>query len=211
MNRFDTRDATGAAVREARDRGEGRRRAAVVLEVDALGTTALVMPDGPDDGSAVMGPHGAEVVCPTALSPGDRVLVEYVPPHGCQVVGRRGGDVDPWHRVGDPGEPDWNGVWQHHSTAGDPGTGAPGYVRFRSVGILTVLAGLAERPSGSVMTMFRLPPQYAPENDIVVQASNILTGATGLVIRQDGDLESPSAGELYLDGIAFPRAFWGGT
>lgn len=197
------REGTAASVQSARrGRRTGLERAGVVTSVDALNRVAMVVADATSD------EVGAEIACPTTIFAGDRVMLRFEQPHGLKVVGRLGGDFDPWHILDEQDEPSFNGVWGHRTTAPAadyPGTAAPGLVRFRAVGLFTVLAGHAERASGSVQTMFRLPPDYCPENDLVMQASNFLTASTGLVIRRDGDLESPSSGDIVLDGIMFPR------
>lgn len=173
---------------------------AVVVNVDISGVLAEVQCDGPDERV-----FGAQLLN-TAVFPGDRVEVMFVPPSGAFVIGRRGGDFDTWHIVGDEGEPAFVAGWDHDTGTLFPGNDAPALVSFRRIGRITELRGRTQRTSGSAAAIFPLPPDYRPENDlsfITVGVSGGLPTPALVVVHRSGLVECPTNTELHLDGVMF--------
>lgn len=178
-------------------------RPATVLDTSSDGTLAEVALDADLEGT----PVGVQIIYPTGIFPGDRVLIMFDSPHGAYLIGRRGGDFDRWHIVGNPDEteaPQFNTGWGNHSTTSWPNTPNPGWVSYRRHGRVVELRGLAERTSGSSTAIFRLPQGYCPENELLIAGVGALTGYLAVQIEQIGWVRAPAGGSVVsLDGISF--------
>ena len=169
-------------------------RPGVVTAVDPTNTTALVVADGPPNVDLTgedSGPHGAAVAAPVTLRIGDRVLLLYTGT-GCFVIGRRQGDWEDWHTVGDDSEPPYTSAWQPAAGTVPPGHNgfAPAMFTMRSG--LVVLQGRAERvtPASGTDNVFILPEAYWPSNDLFLRCSGSLGASQFLTI-------------VVLDGVSY--------
>jgi hypothetical protein len=201
-------NAAVAGARRVAAEGAMVTRAGIVMEVDPLNATALVAADGPDSGS-----FGADIVAPVTLFPGDRVMLLFAPPHGAMVIGRRSGDFDDWHVVGDEGEPQFTG-WETAAGTVGPGQNGQGVVMFTRRSGVTYLQGQAARLGGGGSGVFELPEGYRPYTDLVLRTSSGTSGGGFLpvsdimTIDQATGLVSANGppDRLWLDGISFPAA-----
>lgn len=206
------REMVRAAVQEAGHVAETMTlavRPGVVVAIDPTNTTALVQPDGPLTGDTASEPFGADVVAPITLHAGDRVMLLFVPPHGCLVLGRRSGDWDDWHVVGNEGEPDYDGGkgvrWDHAPGTVYPGQAGPSVPSFTRRGGRVELRGNAARVAGSNNNVFPLPQGYRPENDLMVLGVTGLGVSTLVGISASTGMITVPAGpsNVVLDGISF--------
>lgn len=197
------REMVNASVQAGRDAALEQTptlKPGVVMAVDPTNTVADVTADGPDTTT-----FPADVVCSTVLHPGDRVMLLFVPPHGCMVLGRRSGDWDDWHIVGTEGEPTFFTGWAHAAGTNPPGQDTPAQVMFTRRGDRTELRGRASS-TGSSLPVFALPEGYRPENDLLVPALTTLGAHTILAIdKAAGHVAVASAGidEIIFDGISY--------
>jgi hypothetical protein len=191
-----TQAAIDASVQEAlRKAPRPIFRPAVVMDVDLESSLPLVVCDGPDEQI-----FGAQLLS-GAVFPGDRVEIMFLEPHGAFIVGRRGGDFDPWHIVGAEGEPQFATGWTNTS----PGTGPDGtdnhsVTKFRRLYRMVELRGLPGRASGSGTLIFQLPPDYTPENNLSFVVPHQL-GTALLEVRGYG---SPNPGGIIMVVAANP-------
>lgn len=180
---------------------------AVVTAIDIQGVIAEVQCDGPDEPV-----FGAQLLN-TAVFPGDRVQVMFVPPSGAFVIGRRGGDYDQWHMVGDANEPEFLNLWASVPGTRFPGNDAPAVAMFRRMGRIVELRGSIEYDEGNTnpptvasRNVFSLPPDYRPENDlrfIVVQSTGLGPTSTAVTVGHDGLVNVEVERSAFLDGIMY--------
>lgn len=180
---------------------------AVVVDIDVQGVIAEVQCDGPDEPV-----FGAQLLN-TSVFPGDRVEIMFVPPSGAFVIGRRGGDFDPWHFVGHAGEPQFLPGWRNVAGTNFPGNDTPAAASFRRTGRLCELRGWIEfnlagdtSPTGSQINAFSVPPDYRPENDlrfIVVQQTGLGPTTTAVTVERSGLVIVEVGGNAVLDGILY--------
>lgn len=181
-------------------------RPGVVVSVDPTNTTAMVQPDGPEgaDGST----HGAAVICPVTLRIGDRVMLRYdgSSPRAT-VVGRRSGDWDYWHTIGDDGEPPFTSAWHHTAGTTFPGQNGPAQLMFTTRSGRLELRGSVTRdvPGAGGNDIFTLPEYAWPDNDLLLRASGALGSSTVISVDQATGQLSALAGDdtVVLDGISF--------
>ena len=94
-------------------------------------------------------------------------------------AGGGGCDEGPWHYVGDPGEPAYEGDWQDNLS----------FTRFRTVCDETEIEISATGTSGSVI--FTLPAGYAPSISIyAIVGDGSSTGSHNVVVYSDGTVNS---------------------
>lgn len=181
---------------------------AVVVDIDVSGVIAEVQCDGPEEPV-----FGAQLLN-TAVFPGDRVEVMFVPPSGAFVIGRRGGDFDPWHMVGQSDEPPFLNLWDNVTGTQFPGNDAPALAMFRRMGRIVELRGNVEYDEGNsnpaagsaLRNVFSLPPDYRPENDlrfVVVQQTGLGPTTTVVSVSRDGLVNVEVERSAFLDGIMF--------
>jgi hypothetical protein len=139
---------------------------AVVASVDTESTLPQVICDGPEER-----PFGAQLLS-GAVFPGDRVEIMFLDPHGAFIVGRRGGDYDPWHQVGLEEEPPFATGWTNASGSGGEGTDNHAVTKFRRLYRMVELRGLPGRASGGGTLIFTLPPDYRPPNNLSFVTTN---------------------------------------
>lgn len=170
----------------------------VVLAVDPTNTVATVQADGPNE------PHGAAVVCPVTLRPGDRVMLRYSGNKpGCMVIGRRSGDWDDWHVVDDDGEPPFLNNWANVAGTTFPGQNGPAQTMFTMRSGRVELRGQCERVGGSA-GIFELPEAYWPDNDLLLAAQGLLGSHISIGIEMSTGLVSVAAGNLVVfDGVTY--------
>jgi hypothetical protein len=174
-------------------------RAAIVLDIDPTNAQANIAVDGPD-GSAIP----AQVVGPTRYYPGDRVMVLFPHPRGALIIGRFAGDWDGWHVVGGDGEPAFSTGWGAAAGTVALGANGPAVPMFTKRGDRVELRGQAERSSGSIQTIWRLPEGYRPENDLLIQAGTTLGAVQVLSIGNTGNVAVPVGSTFgVLDGVSF--------
>jgi hypothetical protein len=195
------REAIAAAVQAALAKSEAPTfKPAVVINVDVSGVIAEVQCDGPEEPI-----FGAQLLN-TAVFPGDRVEIMFAPPAGAFVIGRRGGDFDPWHFVGHAGEPSFTTGWRNDSLAEFPGNDDFALVSFRRMGRIVELRGRAERFSGAATNIFSLPPDYRPENDLnfmIIGVNGLLPEPALVTVFRSGLIQNTSHSVLHLDGIMY--------
>jgi hypothetical protein len=181
---------------------------AVVASVDTESTLPQVVCDGPDER-----PFGAQLLS-GAVFPGDRVEIMFLDPHGAFIVGRRGGDYDPWHVIGSEEEPQFEdpgggGQWIHNTGTVGLGQDGPPQVMFRRLYRLVELRGIAGRTAGAGINIFFLPPDYRPENDLsYFQPYGVATGI--VTVYRSGLVEATSGNPgngVNLAGILFSTNF----
>jgi hypothetical protein len=176
-------------------------RPAVVTAVDATGTTATCIADGPNGVE-----FGAKIIYPTGIIPGDRVMLMYMPPR-VFLIGRQGGDFDSWHVVGNEGEPPFASGWVNAAGSQLLNVEGSAQTMFRRHGRIVELRGLPGRASGSTNLVFTLPPNYRPENMLtfpVVQGVGPDVGFMLIHINGDVELFVPAPGTgTPIDGIMF--------
>lgn len=170
----------------------------VIVSVDPTNTTAMVQADGPND------PHGAAIVAPVTLRPGDRVMLLYVGDKpGCYVIGRRSGDWDDWHLVGDDGEPPFLNAWGNVAGTTFPGQNGPMQVGFTIRSGRVELRGQCERSTGAA-SIVELPEAYWPENDLVLAAQGALGAHISITIDQaTGTIATTSGNLVVFDGVSY--------
>lgn len=175
-------------------------RRATVISVDPTNRVAVVQAVGPDGG-----PFGALVAAPVTLWPGDVVQVLFVQPHGALILGRMHGDWDAWHTVGQDGEPPFGTGWGAEGTTTVPGYDGPPVPAFTHRSGRVELRGWAERSSGTNDTVFQLPEQYRPENDLLIPALGAVGAHTVVTVdRSSGSVVSAAGVNLLiLDGVSF--------
>lgn len=197
-------DAVRAATQAGAQAGADQApitRPAVVASVDPTNVIAMVQLDGPDNT-----PIGATVAAAITVFPGDRVLLMFVPPHGCYVIGRRGGDMGDWTPVGGL-EAQFGTGWQEEAGTTPPGFGGPAVPMFTRRSGLVELRGRAERVSGSGTTVLTLPQDCWPANDLLVSALTSLGAHTPLTISDGGVVSAASGVTLVImDGITYHAA-----
>lgn len=176
----------------------------IVLTVDPTNVMANVAVDGDATGSS----FGADILAPNRFVSGDRVMLMFVKPHGCYVVGRRQGDWDDWHVVGNDDEAQFGTGWTHDASTSGLGTNAPAYVSFTRRSDRVELRGMADQVSGSSDVIFTLPDGYRPANDLYLSALGALTVNTSIRIDMlSGDVARNGADTtIILDGISFVAA-----
>lgn len=170
----------------------------VVLAVDPTNTVATVQADGPNE------PHGASVVCPVTLRPGDRVMLRYSGNKpGCMVIGRRSGDWDDWHLVGDDGEPPFLNAWGNSAGTTFPGQNGDAQVMFTMRSGRVELRGRCERASGAA-GIFNLPEAYWPDNDLILAVQAGLGSQANVTIGMLTGLVSVFSGNIVIfDGVSY--------
>ena len=171
----------------------------IVLSVDQLNTVATVQADGPND------PHGAYIVAPTTLFPGDRVLLMFVSsPPSCLVIGRQSGDMDEWHIVGTSGEPQFVTGWGHSAGTVPPSQNGNAQIMFTRRGGRVELRGRATRTSGASTVVFALPEAYWPDNDLLLPGQGALGAHLSVgVDKATGNVSVSGGTELVLDGLSY--------
>lgn len=191
--------AAAQAGRDAAVAASATVSAGIVSSVDQLNTVAMVQADGPND------PHGAYIVAPTTIMPGDRVLLLYTAaPPACYVVGRQSGDMDEWHIVGTSGEPQFVTGWGHSAGTVAPSQNGNAQIMFTRRGGRVELRGRATRTSGASANVFALPEAYWPDNDLLLPGQGALGAHLSVGIEMTTGMVSVSAGsELVLDGLSY--------
>jgi len=175
----------------------------VVVSVDPTNTTALVRPDGPE--GPLGDTHGASIAAPVTLRPGDRVLLMYAGSSpGCFVLGRRSGDCEDWHIVGNDAEPQFTGTWGHTAGTVPPGQNGNAQVMFTMRSGRVELRGWAHRASGALNPIFTLPEPYWPDNDLTIPCVGAFGAVTVFTIdRATGVLASSGGADIILDGVSY--------
>lgn len=200
-------EAVDAAVRQAASRQTlPLTRPAVVTAIGPTNSIAEILVDGDDDVS------GAQVVAPIGIIVGDRVMVMFVQPHGALIIGRRTGDFDDWHVIGNEDEPPFGTNW-----AAAPGTGALnqavtfGLPSFRRRGRLMELRGRAYRPSVAANNVvYALPQDYRPQNDLTfLQIFGPIATYGFVVVRAAGNVEVLNGPTSSVDGASGFASFDG--
>lgn len=176
----------------------------VVVSVDPTNTIAMVQADGPE-GDVTAGPHGAAVVAPVTLVPGDRVMLLYTgTAPGCLVLGRRSGDWDEWHTVGDIDEPPFIGTWAAAAGTTFPGQNGPAAPMFTMRSGRVELRGRAHRASGALNNIYTLPEPYWPDNDLLISCIGVLGSNTSFTIDMStGIVASTGGADIILDGVSY--------
>lgn len=171
----------------------------VVLSIDPTNTMAIVQADGPND------PHGAAVVAPVTLRPGDRVMLHYSGDAArCIVLGRRSGDFDDWHTVGQPDEPQFVTGWGHSAGTTFPGQNGNAEVMFTMRSGRVELRGRATRTSGASAAIFTLPEPAWPDNDLLLSAQGAVGAHINVTIDMATGVVGVSTGtECVFDGISY--------
>jgi hypothetical protein len=171
----------------------------VVLSVDPTNTVAIVKADGPNE------PHGAAVVAPVTLRPGDRVMLLYTGEKpGCIVIGRRSGDYDDWHVVGDEGEPQFVSGWGHTAGTTFPGQNGDAQFMFTMRSGRVELRGRASRTSGSSQAITTMPEYAWPDNDLLLAAQGNLGSQVNITIDMSTGLLSVTSGDICIfDGVSY--------
>lgn len=200
-------EAVNAAVREVESRQKlPLTRPAVVTAVGPTNSIAEILVDGDEDVS------GAQIVAPIGIFPGDRVMVLFVQPHGALIIGRRTGDFDDWHVIGNEDEPPFGTNW-----AAAPGTGAlyeaTTFARpsFRRRGRLIELRGRAYRPSVAANNVvYTLPQNYRPQNDLTfLMIFGPIATYGFVVVRAAGGVEVLNGPSSSVDGASGFASFDG--
>lgn len=201
------REAVAVSVQAARDAAAEESplvRPGIVQSIDPTNTIAMVQADGPmaDDFD---GSFGAAVAAPVTLRPGDRVLLLFAgTAPGCFVIGRRSGDYDDWHVVGEDGEPVFVSGWGHSAGTNQPGANAPARVMFTLRSGRVELRGRATRTSGASQNVFVLPEEYWPDNDLLLAAQGALGAHVNVGVDQaTGTVSVSTGGEVVFDGISY--------
>lgn len=214
------RESTSFGVKDGR---EGRSRLplwkpATVVRVGLTETIAEVsIDDDPDitgggDDVEFGGVLGAQIIYPTSLRAGDRVMVVFQPPHGALVVGRFGGDFEDWRVIGDEGNPSFNTGWANTASTDTLFTDSSSVGQFRRLGRYVELRGRVQRVSGASDLIFTLPDDYWPSNRLflpVITGVGTFTFST-LTITLAGqvqalagaDVDEPG-GSIFFDGIMY--------
>lgn len=173
-------------------------RPGIVIASDPANTAAQVAADG-SDGT----PFPARIASPVTLFPGDRVLLMFVRPTAVYVMGRLTGDMGDWREVGDIDSSFATG-WQADSGTTPPGFGGPATPMFTRRSGLIELRGRAVRVSGSSTTVFTLPEDCWPGNDLLVPALTTLGAHTPLTITNLGVVSVASGvTEIIMDGVSY--------
>ncbi len=197
--------AASQAGRDAAVAAAHQTRPGVVMAIDPTNTTALVQADGPTtvDGSGEdSGPHGAAVVAPVTLRIGDRVMLLYTGAV-CFVIGRRQGDWERWHVIGDDGEPTFNNAWGHAAGTFPLGQNGPAQAAFTMRSGRVELRGRAERSTGGA-GIYNLPEYAWPENDLLLAAEGALGAFINISVDSVTGLISVGSGNFVVfDGISF--------
>lgn len=180
-------------------------RPGVVVSVDPTNTTALVRPDGPE--GPLGDTHGASIAAPVTLRPGDRVLLMYAGSSpGCFVLGRRSGDCEDWHIVGNDAEPQFLTGWGHTAGTVPPGQNGNAQVMYTMRSGRVELRGRAHRSSGVGAGIFDLAEPYWPDNDLLLSAQGVLGAHISINIEfSSGRVSVADAGEadVVFDGISY--------
>ena len=202
-------EAVNAATQAGRDAATQLAidtRPGVVVSVDPTNTIAMVVPDGPvSEVEGMDGAHGAAVVAPVTLRPGDRVLLLYTGTKpGCLVIGRRSGDWDDWHVVGNgDGEPPFLNAWGNVAGTTFPGQNGPGMVMFTMRSGRVELRGQCERSTGAA-AIFTLPEPYWPGNDLLLPAQGALGSHISVGIEMStGVVTAASGNTVVFDGVSY--------
>lgn len=176
---------------------------AVVVSVDPTNTVAMVQPDGPPGDTGVAA-HGAAMVAPVTVRPGDRVMVMYLGTRAAgYVVGRRGGDWDEWHMVGDADEPPFLNGWANSAGTRAPSQNGDAKVMFTMRSGRVELRGRCERSTGAA-GIFNLPEPYWPDNDLILACQAGLGSQANVTIDMATGLVSAFAGNLIIfDGVSY--------
>ena len=171
----------------------------IVISVDPINTVAMVQADGPND------PHGAYIVAPVTLAPGDRVLLLYVGDRPiCYVVGRQSGDMDAWHIVGTDSEPQFVTGWGHTAGTLPPGQNGNAQVMFTMRSGRVELRGRASRTSGASSVVFPMPEYAWPANDLLLSAQGALGSHINVGIElSNGNVSVSTGTEVVFDGISY--------
>lgn len=184
-------------------------RPGIVMSVDSTNTVAMVQPDGPvvsegtDDDTGI---HGASIIAPVTLKPGDRVMLLYTGTRpGCFVLGRRQGDWDEWHTVGDEGEPQYSSAWQAAAGTTFPGQNGPAALMFTMRSGRVELRGQAERitPGSGTNTIFTLPEGAWPDNDLLLPCAGALGAYSFITIDQATGNVVNASDLVVLDGVSY--------
>ncbi len=186
-------------------------RPATVVSMDPTGATATVALDGDDSNT----PVGVQILYPTGIVPNDRVMIVFVEPHAAFLVGRRGGDFDSWHFVNPAGTSffdTFNTGWQNATGTNWPGNDDPSFTCYRRHGRMIELRGMAERVSGASTLIYKLPPDYAPENQVTIAGNNGLGGHCPIQINTLGEVYAPDASStVCMDGVMYSTNKFGGS
>lgn len=206
---FVALEAATAATQQAPQRtSRPLVRPATVLEVSSDRSLAEILVDQDDE--SVAETTGADIVLPTYLVPGDRVMVMFVPPRGAMVIGRLQGNYEPWSELGEAEAPFMSG-WGFANGYAYPDQNGFAIPAYKRIGEMVHLKGRVQRTSGGLLTMFRLPGQYCPRNVTVLTTVVGPIGVAGtIVVRLDGDVELingepdlADGGFVSLDGVSF--------
>lgn len=176
----------------------------VVVSIDPTNTMAVVAPDGPTETTTE---HGAAILAPVTVVPGDRVMLLYTgTAPGCYVLGRRQGDWNDWHVVGQPGEPAFLNAWAHSPGALPPGQNGFGQVMFTMRSGRVELRGQCERSTGAA-GIFNLPEPYWPDNDLIIPVTGALGTFASISIEFSSGLVSMVTGDastvVVFDGVSY--------
>jgi hypothetical protein len=177
----------------------------------------LMTDDGGNDQLPDLGFTPCQILIGSGIMAGDRVMVLYAPPSGAYVIGRYAGDFNPWTNIGFGVEIPFVSPWQPAAGVGLPGEPntfqTPG---VRRIGRMVELRGHAARNGGVAPnpdTIFVLPPNFRPQNDLLIPAvcgpiavpSFAIVQGTGEVqaLITTGSTEISAGGYFSLDGIVF--------
>lgn len=219
------RDAVAAAAKAGAQARNIIVRPGTVQGVGVDEILAEVRIDGDDltdsagDDVAISGVTGAQIVLPTGLQPGDRVLVMFVPPSGAYIIGRLAGDFEDWTYVGevDPDGtatgPAFGAGWTNVSSNGLAGEDAHCNASYRRTGRFVELRGRVWRTSGGSNIIFVLPNDYCPLNRVVKPVVGGVGGSLGINyvgIETSGNVVATTltpidepGGSVFLDGVIF--------
>jgi hypothetical protein len=108
---------------------------------------------------------------------------------------------EPWHEVGQPGEPVFENDWVNYS----PGSVESAGFYVDRLGVVH-LKGYVN--SGTAAVIFTLPPAYRPSRDKFFPSANASTGASSWIeVYADGRVVGVQAGggfgQKTLDGISY--------
>lgn len=205
---FVALEAATAATQQAPDRVRGvLLRPGTVMEVSTDRGLAEVVIDQDEEEQG--DPVGADIVTPTYLSAGDRVMVLFSPPRGALIIGKLDGGYDPWHNIGD--DVPFTAGWAPASGTGYPGSATFALPGYKRVGEIAYLRGRAHRTSGVSLTIANLPADYTPRNDLVFwTVGGPIVAEAVVVVRQSGNIDivagsadSGVGGFISLDGISY--------
>ena len=215
-----------AAVREAVKATRSRRSVFKPGQVASVSTDqqtarvyvdgdALMTDDGGNDDLTLDGTTTCQILAPSGILAGDRVMILFAPPNGAYVVGRFAGDNNPWLIMGQ--DTPFISPWGWAPTVGQPWQPNTNQIpSLKRIGRIVELRGRAARASGGAPNpdhITTLPVGYRPANDVIMPVVvGSIAGLGFVIIKNTGELQafltagttdSTVGGYITFDGVMF--------